>query len=161
MLARCSDPNRKYYENYGGRGIKVCERWNDFGNFLADMGERPGPKFVLDRIDNDGPYSPNNVKWSTPSESSRNQRQRKSRSGVRGVHRNHNRWGARFSHNGKRIYVGTFATIEEANKAYREAVDHITADAAREEAFERLQWLRIESEIFFAQHAEFMMSSAA
>lgn len=72
---RCSAPRCKDYKDYGGRGIRVCDRWlNSFENFLADMGRKPSPKHSIDRADNDGNYEPGNCRWATPSEQSKNRR---------------------------------------------------------------------------------------
>lgn len=75
MRCRCNNPEHDNYKNYGGRGIKVCDRWDElFVNFFADMGPRPSPKHSLDRINNDGNYEPGNCRWATAKEQSRNRR---------------------------------------------------------------------------------------
>lgn len=74
MRERCDQPNHPAFKNYGGRGIKVCERWaTSFENFLADMGERP-PNLELDRIDNEEGYEPGNCRWTTRLVQARNRR---------------------------------------------------------------------------------------
>ncbi len=77
---RCRNPRHERYSSYGGRttwrcplGIYMDGRWDDFARFVADVGERPGPTYSLDRVDNDGPYAPGNVVWSTAAQQRRNQ----------------------------------------------------------------------------------------
>lgn len=70
MLTRCKNKDRRGYKHYGGKGVKVCDRWLDFANFLEDMGEKPSPGWHIDRIDPSGDYEPANCEWVSPSENS-------------------------------------------------------------------------------------------
>lgn len=73
IKARCLNKNNRAYKNYGGRGIKLCDRWHKFELFYEDMGDRP-EGLQIDRIDNDGPYSKDNCRWVTPKQNCNNRR---------------------------------------------------------------------------------------
>jgi hypothetical protein len=74
MKARCQNPRAANYCSYGGRGIKVCERWQQFENFLADMGERPEGQTLDRHPNNDGHYEPGNCRWATKQQQAANRR---------------------------------------------------------------------------------------
>lgn len=74
MRQRCHNPKHPRYKDYGGRGITVCDRWRKFENFADDMGPRVSPIHTLDRKEANGNYTPENCKWSTPTEQARNRR---------------------------------------------------------------------------------------
>ena len=75
MRSRCSAaPGTKEYKNYAQRGIRVCRRWDDYSNFLADMGRKPSLDHTIERLDNDRGYEPSNCCWATMKQQSRNRR---------------------------------------------------------------------------------------
>ncbi len=120
MKSRCYNPKYKQYEEYGGRGITVCEEWLDTKNFL-DWCETTHPNtegVSLDRIDNDKGYSPENCRWADKTTQAINQRIMKNNtSGFVGITSKGTKWVARIAINNKRVCLGTFPTIKEASQA--------------------------------------------
>ncbi len=72
LRSRCLNPNSPKFRIYGGRGIKVCERWDEFKNFISDMGQKPTPDHTIERVDRNGNYEPSNCVWATPKAQARN-----------------------------------------------------------------------------------------
>lgn len=79
LKSRCGNPKNKRYDRYGGRGIRVCDRWlngeagmSAFQCFIADMGDRPSDRHQIERVDNDADYAPQNCRWATPEEQQAN-----------------------------------------------------------------------------------------
>lgn len=123
IRSRCNNPNYASYENYGGRGIKVCDRWqgkNGLKNFIDDMGKRPGgytkngrPEYTIDRIDNNGPYSPENCRWADAWEQASNTRRNTKNVGVH--KEGDSQWSSELTVNGV-THRKRFKTEEEAIK---------------------------------------------
>lgn len=124
MMDRC-----KNHPDYGGRGIKVCDRWLSFANFLADMGLRPPSDFrrgmSVERLDNFGDYEPHNCVWATPGQQAKNKRKyRCNRTGVTGVFPRRGRFDVQITVDRKIHWLGTFATVEAAAAKREEAERH-------------------------------------
>lgn len=125
MKERCYDETYHSYHRYGGRGIRVCDRWlESFQTFIDDVGFPPFEKAQLDRIDNDGDYEPNNCRWTTAQENCNNRKTYFNKTGYTGVSYKSRirKYQSSFNYKRKNIYVGVFDTPEEAYKERVKAI---------------------------------------
>lgn len=125
---RCLNPKNQNFPSYGGRGISVCPRWEQYSSFLADMGRRPSKRHSINRKDNDGNYEPGNCHWATPDEQNINRKKARSlraTSQFKGVGLNNllkkhytPSWKATIQKDGIAYHLGSFETEIEAALAY-------------------------------------------
>lgn len=115
MKQRCDNKSNAFYYRYGGRGITYCNEWSEFEPFY-EWAMKSGYRkdLTIDRIDNDGDYTPENCKWSTQHEQSINKTHMPPKSGIVGVRRHGRGYAAEITWRRQYHYVGTFDTIEEA-----------------------------------------------
>lgn len=121
MKQRCNNPNHPHYEKYGGRGIKICDKWNnDFIEFYKDLGLKPDNDYSLDRIDVNGNYEPGNCRWASKNIQTYNRRKLKGKSskyiGV-SYYKHISKWYASIKKNGITYRSGPFLTEGEAYQA--------------------------------------------
>ena len=116
MIDRCNNPNNNVYKYYGGRGIKVCDEWQEsFEKFVEDMGDKPHPSYSLDRIDNNLGYCVENCKWSSHSEQMINRRYEPNKLNEKFITKRSDSYRVDIKRNGVRRQR-TVSTIEEAIK---------------------------------------------
>jgi hypothetical protein len=137
-MSRCYNPNTPNYAHYGGKGIRVCDRWRlgedgktAYECFANDMGIRPNSSYSIDRINVNGDYTPENCRWATKRQQSVNQGiSKRNTSGVKGVYyRKKSRvWEVGMSVNNTYVYLGRYRSLDEAK----------TARAAAEKKYENI-----------------------
>lgn len=129
---RTTNPDSQYWSDYGGRGIKMCQEWEDsFDNFIEDMSYSPGSEFSLDRIDVNGNYCKENCRWAEGSTQAHNKRKSSGCSSIyRGVylHKASNMFLANICLNGSREYVGCYSDEYEAALAYDNRSEQLYGD---------------------------------
>jgi hypothetical protein len=130
MIQRCENPKNLSYENYGARGIFVCDEWHDFKKFLNDMGNKPDGKSI-DRINNNYGYYKENCKWSSNTEQNSNKRIYKNKtSKYKGVYwsKKTQKWAVSITKDKKSHWGGYFNNEEDAKLKYQEIVDRLFTD---------------------------------
>jgi len=125
---RCTNHKSKHFENYGGRGISICNDWmiNPMSFIEWSMINGYDENLTIDRIDNDGNYEPSNCRWTTMEVQARNKRKlsKKNTSGYRGVYWHNKKWYARIGVSGEEIHIGVFNDKISAAMAYDRYVSH-------------------------------------
>jgi len=118
MRKRCRNPNNADWARYGGRGISICERWDSFANFFADMGLKPSPKHSLDRINPNGNYEPENCRWATAMEQANNRADKNKKFTLDGITLTQSEWARRIgiTRHSLRDRLNNGWTIERALK---------------------------------------------
>ena len=122
MKSRCYNSGDISYENYGARGITVCDEWRNnfkaFFDYVITLPNAMKPGYSIDRIDNNGNYEPGNIRWASKHLQSSNQRKRSDNtSGFIGIDKPTDKWRARIAVNGNQIHIGHYSSKEEAIKA--------------------------------------------
>lgn len=123
MKDRCYNRNCAGFKNYGLRGIEVCDRWREsFLAFYEDMGDRPTGNHSIERINNNGNYSPDNCRWDSRKRQAVNRRVfRNNTSGHRGVYKVHGKWRPAIGVNGRLLWLGNFDKLGDAIEARKNA----------------------------------------
>ncbi len=122
MKTRCYNKNYNQYKDYGGRGIKICERWLTISNFIDDMYSSYKKGLTIDREDNDGNYEPSNCRWADRQLQNTNTQllRKDNATGYRGVHKmkGTERYSVSISDRGKRKHIGCYGSAKEGAIAY-------------------------------------------
>lgn len=131
MKARCDNPQHPQYKDYGGRGIRYCDKWKSLVGFKEDMYESYKEGLSIDRIEVDGDYEKDNCRWTTMGVQGHNKRKMKGcEFPYKGIHYNPNftRYVATISHKRRGCYLATFDELEHAAKAYDDASEKLYQD---------------------------------